>query len=417
MKDLLSGAPAVPEAGTPRFLALHSWRGIAALLVALFHLNALGHFYGLDFIRNSFYFVDFFFVLSGFVISYSSYGQLTGSRSVLPFMIKRFGRVWPLHALMLAAFIAFPLGEWAACHATHLCGTAWPFDPQHENLGTALSSLFLLHALGFEDAMSWNWPSWSISAEFWTYLVFAITVVLFRRLLVPLALVIAIAAEAAIFLFAPSYVTYSYSFLRCVTGFYAGFLIFRLYMSRRLPVRKPATLLEVGSVSLVISFVVLAGTSPLAFAAPIVFATCIYVFAHQAGLLSALLIKTPFLRLGQWSYSIYMIHAFVLIVMLRLSSVAEKLMGEPIRIYAPGYTPELYYYHDKYSMDLLALIYLAIVIALASITYRKFEAPVRDYFNGVARGVRLGGESTAAGVAPVATASLGAVESSRGDSK
>ncbi len=52
-----------------RFLVLDSWRGIAACLVALFHLDAYSHLYAVPFLRNSWLFVDFFFVLSGFVIA------------------------------------------------------------------------------------------------------------------------------------------------------------------------------------------------------------------------------------------------------------------------------------------------------------------------------------------------------------
>ena len=62
-----------PDRAKPRctFRVLDSWRGIAALLVALFHLDIYSALYSLDFTRNAFLFVDFFFVLSGFVITHS----------------------------------------------------------------------------------------------------------------------------------------------------------------------------------------------------------------------------------------------------------------------------------------------------------------------------------------------------------
>ena len=52
-----------------RFRALDSWRGIAACLVALYHLDAYSHLFDVPFLRNSYLMVDFFFVLSGFVIA------------------------------------------------------------------------------------------------------------------------------------------------------------------------------------------------------------------------------------------------------------------------------------------------------------------------------------------------------------
>jgi peptidoglycan/LPS O-acetylase OafA/YrhL len=54
----------------PRLPALDAWRGMCALLVALFHLNVLSHFYTLSLIRNASLCVDFFFVLSGFIMRY-----------------------------------------------------------------------------------------------------------------------------------------------------------------------------------------------------------------------------------------------------------------------------------------------------------------------------------------------------------
>ena len=412
-------ATAGPPAPGTRFSALDSWRGIAALLVALFHLDALGHFYGIAFLRNSHLFVDFFFVLSGFVISYSSYARLTDSRALLPFMIKRFGRVWPLHAVMLAAFVAFPLAEWTACDMTKICGTSWPLNPQRDNLGTYVSNLFLVQALGIYDNMSWNWPSWSVSTEFWTYLFFAVTAITFRALLVPLGMVIVAASALVIFLFAPSYTAFSYSYLRCVVGFFSGFLIFRLYVSGRLPLWRFGTALEALSVVLMIAFVSLVGTSNGAFAAPLVFGLCVYVFAHESGWISRLLTTAPFLKLGEWSYSIYMIHAFILIVILRLVSAIEKVVGQPIRIDI-GHPPKLYYYHDKYLMDAMALLYVVTVIAVARFAYHRLEAPARDYFNGLAQSfsgstdIRARKASTEEAVTSLRNASLDAVEGRRG---
>lgn len=52
-----------------RLAVLDSFRGLCAVLVALHHFKASGYIAGSSFIQNAFLFVDFFFVLSGFVIS------------------------------------------------------------------------------------------------------------------------------------------------------------------------------------------------------------------------------------------------------------------------------------------------------------------------------------------------------------
>ncbi|TIW91548.1 MAG: acyltransferase, partial [Mesorhizobium sp.] len=92
-----------------RFLVLDSWRGICALLVALFHFPTGSTISQSAFIGSSYLFVDFFFVLSGFVIA-SSYGnRLSQPQQVARFALVRFGRIYPLHLLMLAAFAGFEL--------------------------------------------------------------------------------------------------------------------------------------------------------------------------------------------------------------------------------------------------------------------------------------------------------------------
>src|SRR5260370_10521059 len=87
------------------FRVLDSWRGIAALLVALFHLNVYSAIYSLDFFRNAYLFVDFFFVLSGFVITHSYGGRMGTRESVGTFAIRRFHRLCALHSIVLLAVV------------------------------------------------------------------------------------------------------------------------------------------------------------------------------------------------------------------------------------------------------------------------------------------------------------------------
>jgi peptidoglycan/LPS O-acetylase OafA/YrhL len=367
-----------------RFSVLDSWRGISALFVALFHLNAYGHFYSLPLVRNSYLFVDFFFVLSGFVISHTYLSRLNARGDLLPFMIRRFGRVWPLHVAMLAVFIAFPLSEWVVCYTTHVCGTAWPF--QQKDVRTALSNIFLVHAMGVDDELSWNWPSWSISVEFYAYILFAVACIALRSMLVPFALVIVTISAAIIVLLSPTYMeaTYDLGYFRCLFGFFLGYVVLRLYRANNLKVGRLATPLELVALLGAGTFLSLVGTSKGAIFAPLVFGCCVYVFAHEAGWISRILQGRPFLKLGRWSYSLYMVHAFILIVLLRVVRGVEKLFDIPIRL-DMGYTAKLYYVHDRFLMDIVAILYLLVVIAVASLTYRMVEDPGRRYFNRLAK--------------------------------
>lgn len=79
-----------------RYDVLDSWRGVCATIVALMHFNGLHHLWDLPLLRNAYLFVDFFFVLSGFVISHAYAARIESSSEALRFMVRRFGRVWPL---------------------------------------------------------------------------------------------------------------------------------------------------------------------------------------------------------------------------------------------------------------------------------------------------------------------------------
>jgi peptidoglycan/LPS O-acetylase OafA/YrhL len=218
------------------FRVLDSWRGIAALLVALFHLNLYSVFYSLDFVRNSWLLVDSFFVLSGFVITHS-YGNRLGSLQDLgTFAIRRFGRLWPLHVVVLLAFV---LAESAkavlAARGANFYNT--PFTGPN-SLDSIPVNLAFAQSLGITQFLTWNPPSWSISAEFWTYLIFAFALVTASTLLrrvrfaaVGLVVGLLIGSVAILVAFSKSGMdaTYDLGLVRCLYGFLVGHLTYRLW--------------------------------------------------------------------------------------------------------------------------------------------------------------------------------------------
>ena len=96
-----------------RIPTLDGWRGICAMLVALHHFSANGAIAALPLIRNAWLFVDFFFVLSGFVITHAYSRKLQSGREVGAFTLRRFARLWPLHVAVLGAFVALELVRYA----------------------------------------------------------------------------------------------------------------------------------------------------------------------------------------------------------------------------------------------------------------------------------------------------------------
>ena len=168
------GATAVAQIGTAhlanatamRFAVLDSWRGICALMVALFHFPAANAISQSQFIRSSYLFVDFFFVLSGFVITARYANRLGETGDVTRFVLVRLGRIYPLHLFMMIAFVGFEFVRLVLAQLRS--ADVAPFTGGF-GLDSLLTNLFLLQGIGFEHRLTWNGPSWSISAEFFTY--------------------------------------------------------------------------------------------------------------------------------------------------------------------------------------------------------------------------------------------------------
>lgn len=367
-----------------RFPVLDGWRGLCALSVALFHLNVLGYFYSNSFVRGSYLFVDFFFVLSGFVITHAYAGRLNTVSDTGNFLVRRLGRVWPLHAVTLVAFIPLEIAK-ALSGGGEVAAFVDRFAPS-----SIVSNLFLVHSLGVEDELTWNMPSWSISAEFFAYVTFALVCLLARRIWLVTAAAVALSAAGAFVVMGWSdhYIdtSFDYGYFRCLYGFFAGHVVYRLFLvthkagHSRLPA---AGAIELASLAAVVLFVSLARGNALSYASPLVFGLVVWVFAFEGGPFSRLLSTTPFQWLGARSYSIYMVHALVIAVLQKGGAVVQKLLGQPIFVdrMIDGHETKLIAFGAPWMMDLLALGYLMGVVAISALTYRFVEMPGQSTFN------------------------------------
>jgi peptidoglycan/LPS O-acetylase OafA/YrhL len=126
-----------------RFESLDSLRYFLAIAVVL------GHAVGWEnTVRHGALAVDFFFVLSGFVLARS---LVQRKRSLTRFARERLARLYPLHLITLAALTVF---------------TAWTRPLNDFDASQAALHAAFINGLGFTREPSWNWPSWSISVEF-----------------------------------------------------------------------------------------------------------------------------------------------------------------------------------------------------------------------------------------------------------
>ena len=341
--------------------------------------------YGNGFILNLLFFVDFFFVLSGFVITYTYGNRIKNGMDVWTFVVKRFGRVWPLHAVLLAMIVAMEIGK--ALFSSHFGemrvhqAFTGPTAPH-----TILTNILLMNSWGAETWGTWNVPSWSIGAEFYTYLIFAIASLVAGPKLPWVAGIIGLFGATIIFFFCPSYMEtgFDYGFYRCLLGFFVGTLVYTTFKVRPFKAKRWATLWEMGALAIVLGFLSYSGPNPSSLLAPFVFGLVVYVFAGETGWVSTFLLKKMFTNLGLWSYSIYMVH-FLLFALLVYGPVRalEKLTNTPYSVDVPfqGQITNSIWIGNSYLMDLILVLYLVAVVSVSALTYRWIEAPGRVYFN------------------------------------
>lgn len=155
-----------------RLIQLDGLRGICSLIVAVYHFALYQNFNGIGLlsnflIRQGDLFVDLFFVLSGFVISLNYENQLTNIQSLKQYLRKRFLRLYPL---LVFSVMVFFLLQIILKFLPHLLTT-----PQSliNLINQTVDSLLLMNStilLGATSGM--NFPSWSISAEMISYIIF-----------------------------------------------------------------------------------------------------------------------------------------------------------------------------------------------------------------------------------------------------
>jgi len=162
--------------------SIEGLRGVAALMVVFFHAFVLARWGGVPaqwgLVQNAWLFVDLFFVISGAIMA-MVYGQrLQDGRQVRAFFIKRFFRLYPLHLVTtltaIGAVIVVQGAKWAAAQAGVQLGGEQPFAVEFFKLSYFLLELVMLQGVGIMTEALHNYPSWSLSVEFWLYLAFAV---------------------------------------------------------------------------------------------------------------------------------------------------------------------------------------------------------------------------------------------------
>src|SRR5579862_669356 len=354
-------------------------RGIAALLVAIFHFEmAIARFVPAKttmFFEKSYLMVDLFFIMSGFII-FHVYGQsfkaAIGADDFRQFIVARIARIYPLHFFTLALLIfmviyVFPPGTY----------------PNKMEFPSAIPSNFLLlQSFHVHSIYTWNIPSWSISAEFAAYLVFpfiALWIAKSPNRSKLILLVFTVAAYLSIMYLIPRYnplnpnipvphnvnTTYDFGFLRGIAGFVAGVLLYQFYSSDKIRRVFGSDFFAVGAITAVVCalhFGLNDGVCVFFFAMIVLSFACNRTFV--AGICS----WAPLQFLGLISYSIYLMQIFFQEPFSkgwRLPGVTGFGRGKQNIGFGPGL--------------LYCLVYLVLLIGVSTLSYYLIENPARKF--------------------------------------
>lgn len=302
------------DGAAPKFMELESLRGLAALLVVLFHCPRwVPAIYDNQFVRNGNYAVTFFFVLSGFVICNAYADRLHTAKDVLRFQLLRLGRLYPLHLTFLLGIVLYETAR-----------VAVGLDPLSPNfdLSHFWQHLFLLQAWSGEGALAFNGPAWSISVELAAYLLFALVVLVASRWKGWAFGAIVAFALLAMVLPLPIPAVLRHGFL----GFFIGALT--ALLAQRLPERSmPAWVAPVALAGLVaLLSVPRPGQWYIAVICPVAAILVLALARGRNSWFSTALRAGPLTLLGAWSYSIYLSHVLVL----HLFAHAVARFGYPV---------------------------------------------------------------------------------------
>jgi len=314
-----------PKTESKFYPELESLRGLAALLVMLYHLPAwIPGYESLPVISHGYLMVDLFFVLSGFVIALHYHDRIRNSAQFFYFMKLRWIRLYPVHFVFLVLFLLLECAKWVA-HRHGMGGAE--FQAFSQNGWTGLvQHFFLVQGLGIfpGGAGTFNGPSWSISTEFYTYALFAAAGLMMNRR--PAAFVLALLALGAILFNGAwgGWIGQYEEFLRCIYGFFVGVLAFEF---RQLGAKIAAHQLVRWLVPLLILALL---------ASPVRVDTGVAIIVPLSGLMIWCLLQShsralnlpPVKWLGVVSYSLYMSHDLVIWIVTQATHfIFKSLVG------------------------------------------------------------------------------------------
>ncbi|HXJ57341.1 MAG TPA: acyltransferase [Verrucomicrobiae bacterium] len=375
----------------PHIEALTALRFFAALVVVFFH-HGQAQFSGApvwcqNIVRGGYVGVPFFFILSGFILTYS-YAPQAPRLPARNFWVARLARIYPVYAFALLVSAPLFLGGLAETGS---------YESLTSRFLVQLTTNFgLLQAWSPSLAFAWNGPGWSLSVEAFFYLTFPI---LLNRLTGRTRCLLLLGLVGLAGLGRLCFGGQSLGAVQRILGwanpllwfplFLLGMVVGERFLARPRTEAAPSPLVaDVGSVFLmaVIGIILALNLQRFSqlFFCYLVAVPCtllIYQIATVRGLVGACLGWRPLVLMGEASYSLYILH-------------------RPVHDWFKWMHREW----GLLSTDTLAgfWLYLILCLALSVLTLKAIEYPCRDWIKR-----RFGSRAGQPAVIPLANRGVG----------
>jgi peptidoglycan/LPS O-acetylase OafA/YrhL len=344
-----------PDSRIGRTPHLDALRIVAAVAVVILHYaeytkeHPAAHFVFAH-VQHFNLFVDLFFVISGFVIAAQYLQKVDTPAATGRFLWRRVARIYPLHLLTLAFYLAIA--------AVLQLGLARGENPARYPLADLPAQLLMLHAV-VGERLTFNFPSWSLSAEMVCYLLFPLLASLAARRRA-LIVVVVLAALVGNSLFATVTETGPWTewinrggAFRALPSFALGVT---LYLFRAEISRSPAIDLPITPVLLM--FLLFGGSLSDALVLAAVYVIAVLAVRADLTQQSSVLSATGIGRWSDLTYSIYMLH-------IPIATIVLTIGGRFLSMYVAD------------ARLVLVPFALAVLAVASHLTYRYFETPIR----------------------------------------